>query len=396
VNPKAVFVVVSNDPNIQGLQQNLPAAGSEYLVQIFEVAQTALETLSTQENIRLLVLDWDFLTAKGISKFLQSFEKIRRAQPIPFMIVVSEPTPGTIAMAMEYEAVQLLMRANFNKQVGNVLTEFLSKETQRDVFQSLIDDLEVSLKSKNSKAIDEAVETLMKQFPHNPRAQVEFGNNLIRKSQYSEAERVARDILEKVNDNVRAISLLARAKMHQRKFDEAIDLMQRCDTLSPDRVDRLVLFGDIYWNKGQNESAREKYGRALELDGDNLDAKKGLATVAVSVGKEAEAFSLLGNSLSRDEVAAFFNNAGILSSRSGRFDEAVRLYQCATKELDHPELKAKVLYNMGLAYERSGHSTEAQRAFAEAKQLAPELKKIAARMGNNDTISSELFPKKQA
>lgn len=370
------IIIVTNDASLgRDLQSALGNAASDHSADVFDNAKTALDAIAHKKQVGLLLLDWDFLTPKGVAHFLQSFRKIRRAQPIPLMLVTDDPSPSIVAMAMEYDALQLLMRSGFKVHVKHALTEFLSRGKQSDVFQSLVDDLEVSLASKNAKAIDEAVESLYRRFPKNPRAQVEYGNNLIRRKQYVEAENIALELLRESANNVRAMGLLARARLHLKKFDEAIALMEQCEVLSPDCLDRLVLFGEIYWSKGSHGEAKEKYQAALAIDAENLDAKKGLAAVAVSVGEEAEALSLLGSSLSSDEIAAFFNNAGILASRRGRYEEAIRLYESVIKTLEDPSQRAKVLFNMGLAYERLGLEKDSQRVFAQASELDPEFKK---------------------
>jgi tetratricopeptide (TPR) repeat protein len=293
------------------------------------------------------------------------------------MFVATEPTQSTVAMSMEYDALHLLMRRSFKAHFKHALTDFVSRGSEADIFQALLDDVEVSLKSKQQSAIDEAVNILRKKFPKNPRAVVEYGNNLLRKSNIAEATAVAEELLAQVPDNVRALSLLARAKLHAKKFDEAIALMERCESLSPEFVDRLILFGEIYWSKGQHKEAREKYEAAIALDAQNVDAKMGVAMTAASMGNEAEALSLLGGSLSRDEIAGFFNNAGIVASHRGRFDESVRLYESAMMQIDNSEQKAKVLFNMGLAHERAGRASEAQSSFEKAQTLAPQMQKAA-------------------
>jgi len=93
--------------------------------------------------------------------------------------------------------------------------------------------------------------------------------------------------------------------------------------------------------------------------------------------------SLLGSSLSADEIAAFFNNAGILASLRGRYEEAIRLYDSVIKTLEIPMLKAKVFFNMGLAYERLGRDKDAQRVFAQANQLAPEFLKARSHLATS-------------
>ncbi len=353
------------------------AGANRFLV--FSDSQKSLEAVSSEKGVGLLLVDWDSFVPKEVSNFLQKFRKIRRANPVPFMFIATAPTASTVAMSMEYDALQILMRQGFKSHLKHALADFTTRGNDADYFQSLLDDLEASLKSKNQKAVDEAVSILYKKFPKNPRAVVEHGNNLLRSGNYADAVEVADQLLKLDPSNIRALTLLTRAKLHEGHFDDALALMEKCETLSPENVDRLVLFGEIHWSKGQHAEARQKYEAALGIDPFCVDAQKGVALVAASVGDEAQALSVLGNSLSNDEVAGFFNSAGILASHRGRFDEAVKLYEAAIKELETPEQKAKVCFNIGLAHERAGRAAEAEQAFSDAQKWDPDFKRANER-----------------
>jgi tetratricopeptide (TPR) repeat protein len=375
------IVLMSQDESIgRDVRDALGASAGANRFLIISDAQKSLEAISSEKGVGLLLVDWDSFLPKEISNFLQKFRKIRRAKPVPFMFIAGAPTSSTVAMSMEYDALQILMRQGFKAHFKHALSDFITRGSEADYFQSLLDDLEASIKSKNQKAVDEAVSLLYKKFPKNPRAIVEHGNNLLRLASFAEAIEVGNQLLELDPTNIRALTLLARAKLHTGLFEEALSLMEKSETLSPENVDRLVLFGEIHWSKGQHAEARQKYEAALGVDSGCVEAQKGLALVAASVGDEAQALSVLANSLSNDEVAGFFNSAGILASHRGRFDEAVKLYETAVKELETPEQKAKVHYNKGLAHERAGRPEEAAAAFAEAQKLNPEFEKAHSKL----------------
>lgn len=375
-----VILISTDEGLVRDIRDALGSAVNLNQFQILQEPQKALESITAEKEVGLIIIDWDSNKPKEISNFLQKFKKIRKAKPIPFMFVASNPSPSTIAMSMEYEAQQILMRQGLKAHLKHALTNFVSQNSDANYFQSLIDDLEISIKSKNTKAVDQALATLQQKFPKNPRVLAELGHHHLRTGRHAEAATIAQELLNLIPNDIRAISLMARVKLHTKNFDEAIALMEKCETLSPGNASRLVLFGEIHWSKGQHAIARQKYEEALNIEPNMPEAQQGLALVSASLGDEAAALSILAHALNAEEIGAFFNNAGILASHRGRFDEAVKLYESASRELDLPELKAKVLFNIGLAHERAGRTNLAQAAFNAAKELAPNLEKAQAHL----------------
>ena len=62
------------------------------------------------------------------------------------------------------------------------------------------------------------------------------------------------------------------------------------------------------------------------------------------------ALDLFGNSCTEDEVAGFFNNSAVQASKSGKPEDALKLYQSALKALKTNRYKTAVHYNIALAY----------------------------------------------
>jgi tetratricopeptide (TPR) repeat protein len=167
---------------------------------------------------------------------------------------------------------------------------------------------------------------------------------------------------------------LARIDYGQRRYDDAIEKLNRVIRLDPASArayDNLGLALDM---SGRPEEARDVFLKAVELNRKLPDPSPwpphnlGYLLVRLLEFKDAE--KALRESLKYDpRLATAHYHLGRAIEGDGRDNEAIDEYRVAIS-LDPTAVEA--LYSLGLLYRRHGRTAEAEAAFAAYKKLKAE------------------------
>jgi len=115
------------------------------------------------------------------------------------------------------------------------------------------------------------------------------------------------------------------------------------------------------------EKTREQFGKVLDLNPRNLDAKTKMAMTYLSSGNPMQGITMLREVLKDDpknELAMF--NLGMLSIQSGQYDRAVeRLTELV--EINPGHIQGQLL--LGIAYMNTGDKKKAKQQFEKVKQM---------------------------
>jgi tetratricopeptide (TPR) repeat protein len=115
------------------------------------------------------------------------------------------------------------------------------------------------------------------------------------------------------------------------------------------------------------EKTRTFFGKVLEKDPDNLDAKTKMAMTYMSSGSPMQGVMMLREVLAadpRNELALF--NLGMLSIQSGQYDKAVSYLKELTS-INERHIQGQLL--LGLAYMEKGDKKSARTQFEKVKEM---------------------------
>jgi Flp pilus assembly protein TadD len=115
------------------------------------------------------------------------------------------------------------------------------------------------------------------------------------------------------------------------------------------------------------EKTREQFGKVLDLNPRNLDAKTKMAMTYLSSGNPMQGITMLREVLKDDpknQLAMF--NLGMLSIQSGQYDRAVeRLTELV--EINPAHIQGQLL--LGIAYMNTGNKKKAKQQFEKVKEM---------------------------
>jgi tetratricopeptide (TPR) repeat protein len=148
-------------------------------------------------------------------------------------------------------------------------------------------------------------------------------------------------------------------------------------TLNPADASAHYNLGLIHQQRGELDQARERFDRAVHIDGDEVDAHYQLGRIARAQGRWADAISAFEQVVTRDRGHAqheIWREIGATYMAAGQFEDA---RDALEQFLDVRQMDPEGLYLMGRAHAGLGHGPEAassMQACIEAVKTAPAYK----------------------
>ncbi len=171
-------------------------------------------------------------------------------------------------------------------------------------------------------------------------------------------------------NNIKAMTDLARQYEMVGKRDEAIELYKRAIQLDPFFPIPYNNLGYLYHNIGRDDEAIELYKKAIENDPGYPDALNNLAVVYQIRGKFDEAIGLYKKSIAANpNFEGAYSNLGVLYSATGKPEEAMEAYKTAIKI--NPSFE-NAYYNLALLYSNAEKLDEAVAMYKKALELNPD------------------------
>ncbi len=169
------------------------------------------------------------------------------------------------------------------------------------------------------------------------------------------------------------------ARLKQGDAQSAVEQMEKALALSPYEFDAELYYylGSALFETGKHESARERFGQALQMRPVYPEAMCSLGNSLRALGRLPEAEVALRAAL-RDapNYAVAWANMGVVLSELNRLDDAAGAYERALKSQEgsesDPVFKAQLHVRLGRLQKRLGRPEAARENFAAALKIAPD------------------------
>jgi tetratricopeptide (TPR) repeat protein len=190
-------------------------------------------------------------------------------------------------------------------------------------------------------------------------------------NEVKQAENHLKRLLLQNPQNLWAANSLGRLYLRSGRVQEGIEVLQRLSSFHDLNAERALELGDAYVRGNMPREAEKQFELGIKLTaGEDARFNEGLAKVKLADNDVTGAMKLLGNRDLSENVVSFLNMRAIMSIRSDKFEEGMQYYQVAVDGTPNDkELRAKLKFNMGLAYARTGDLGKAESLFFESLQL---------------------------
>jgi two-component system chemotaxis response regulator CheY len=191
---------------------------------------------------------------------------------------------------------------------------------------------------------------------------------------YAESEKMLKAALRLKPDSLEVKCELAKVYHRTNRPSDALVILKSAEKKAPGAIERLCLMGELGLKLNQIEDAQVCFKKVLQIDEENQFAKDG-ATIAGNMCNHIEGY---GRKNLTEKFASSLNIIGITLVRNNKIQEGIEQYRAASSFVDDMLIRAKLNFNIGLAYLRSGRLEEAEDWLRKADSIANgELPKAA-------------------
>jgi len=354
-----VMVVNSDEAVVRLVSAQLKAMGAQ-VVDAYQDGDAAWTALSSN-TYAMIITDWSLPGLSGLA-FLNRVRSLPQYQMVPMLIVSSLLERDDFRLLQEF-AVTALLEKPFTKIRLDGALESLVEE--RDWYRRHHQALHKVFADRDVSKLEAAVRKLLDSSP-NPTPVLITAARLCSKAKvYKTAEKLLRRALEHDAQSVVALNELGKALHASGNPRGAREMLRVANRISPQNFQRLCLLGEVELNLKDLDAARGYFKKALAIDPDGTKAKAGLTLVKNAALVDTPAHELLGQSF-----ASILNTMGIALVRSGKLERGIEQYRASLAFIDDNSSAAKVAFNLGLGYLRSGQPRKALPWFRKSEKLA--------------------------
>ncbi len=301
-----------------------------------------------QASCDLIILDWN---AKGPNSGVAAFNRLRhdpRFSTVPILVISGFLDRNDFRLLEEFALTRLVEKpftaGVFIEAVQSLQHELDWVHAHEKPLRKLLDN-KVSGGTPRVKKMHK----LLQSAPYPAPLLLMFGRYLSREKCWDEARDFLEHVVREDRGNVLALNELGKVLHASGQHREAIHVFAEADTLSPANLKRICHMGELHLQECQLEDARKNFERVLTIDAKWEKAQKGhdLSLNALQyLQKKSETGSF------SQSFASLMNTIGISKVHAGHLVEGIEHYESALQFIRDSDVRAKVMFNMGLGYLR--------------------------------------------
>ncbi|NRA67348.1 MAG: tetratricopeptide repeat protein [Pseudobacteriovorax sp.] len=326
-----------------------------------------------EEKFAYLILDWN-MGADVVIAILEANRKESALESHPTLLLAAANDENIVKTAAEYFVTYLCLGEITTDVVKQQVDGLVAEYRKLSPIRQMLLNVENAKRQNNSDLAIQLLEKLLSVTPGNPRVVVELAEVLISLDRWDDAEDLLRPNLDSDPPYARLKHLYAKCKLRKNDHDSAIASLKGAQLISPYNTERLLEIADVYLDIDRIDEAEGAYEDILNIAPNSKTAKLGKSKTKLLSGEINEALGLIrecGNS-NRD-LSSVFNTAAVVAIKQEKFDQGFELYQRAMKLLaKDPPLLARIVYNMGIGFVKSGDKDKGLLCFQKSSKLDPD------------------------
>jgi tetratricopeptide (TPR) repeat protein len=344
-------------------------------------AEDCIESLKKDPEA-LLVIDWEIGGAE-VTKVFEAVKGNNRIETRPILLLAAEVSAKLVSIGYEYAVTQTHTGQISQARIKECLVEVHRHEKNTAPLKQILSKVSEARSQNKWDIATTLLETMKDKLPGNARISVELAENLVRSENWNEAIQLLKPFSLAQPPYARALHLLGRCQVKLGQFDEATATLTKAKLLNPFNISRLIDLGNCLMKNDEVAEAKKNFAEAGKLDPKDKAAKVGTGQCMLLEGDVNDALLILKDMTDTQELAAIFNVSAVMAIRAGRFKHGMSLYDSACRAIGaDSKVKARLLYNKGLGFQRQKQGNPAIALFQEAIALDANFNKAKRTCGN--------------
>lgn len=373
VNVNEILVLTSVGGHREKITQTLKKECNLNAVYISDINKT-IEMLN-RTKCGYFLHDWEPFDKLQNHQLHQRIAKMESLEYLCRIVFSTKLTYDIFALTADVRIDRVITAAALQLNLGTEINAAKTSQKSKNPMEQKILAIHNQRVEYEQEKIDAFVEDYYSNFPHHPVAKIEYANLRYRQGKLEEAEEMALGLLKANPRNTRALTLVSRILMKQARFDEAFQVLEQANFLSPKNSSRLLLLGEVFYKKGDVTKARSYYKEAVESDPESKEAVVAYAEFEMGQENANEAIEFLQAQLSEEEVAGVFNNNAIHLVKQKKLDDGIKFYDLAINALKTDTFKPMIFFNMAMACKYKKDYRKALDLLNSALELKPDFEK---------------------
>lgn len=358
-------IAVDDEKEVLNLYHNAFVGLDNYSIETMTSPAKAYETI-LQKEFDCIILDWKMPELSGTA-ILNRIRAAERHRFTPILVVSGFLERKDLNLIEDFPLVKALEKPFDITDLPQIISDlwderewYKSNYVQiKMILESNVDDLKLAI---------EDIEQLMDLSPYKEVSGLIAAKILSDMGLYKEALSILERSIDGTPDKLAVFAELAKLKIRNGDITEAIQLLNHVQQESPDNLERLVVAGDAYLRTMDYSSAQEKFKQAAKIDGTNDEVKARLKlTQSLMRYEQLNVATEVTHSF-----ASVLNAVGITMIRQGNYKDGIRHYKSAIDVAQDPFDKARLAFNLGLAYYRDEKYETSLSWFKNSKEYSEQ------------------------
>ncbi|MBC7658105.1 MAG: response regulator [Chitinophagaceae bacterium] len=356
-------LVVDEDEALTSLVQNhLVHVKTDFV----DVSPNAMDAWSMLQKFdyQLIVMDW---RAKGMSG-LCLYNRIRsrpETRKTPVIILTGSMNKMNFRILEDKKSTLILEKPFplhiFEEAVESVRSLHNSDMQVVELACGVIDQA-----YGDRKKIYENLKTTLAKVPSKFDFLLAAGQYLVFIGEFRLAQKVLESAAKIDSHNVTLMTEMAKVHLRLDQPMESLRLLTEANHFSPGNIERLCLMGEVGLDLFQTQKAREYFKNALAIDPDHTVSKRGV----ILTGNIERFLAQHSEGNLSEKFASTLNLIGITLVKNNEIENGIEQYHCALAFIHDSHTTARVQFNLGLAYLRSGDRKLARKWLTESLETS--------------------------
>jgi tetratricopeptide (TPR) repeat protein len=346
--------------------------------------------------------DIHFLVAKfgDVSRIARAFSAADSTQTVKYLLDGEIPKLERMLFANEIGAT--LLGPDWQRDLKKQVRKQCEAVAASGGLQELSAMIETAVASHDIVAAQDLIESL-KSLPRGEAVATLLARLYSLVGWRRHEQNAYKEVLRHNPQNLWAANALGRSLIEDGEVYRGIEILERLSRYHTLNSERFLYLGRTYVDAGQGQKAKEALAAAAANGDMSTDVRfqTTMAKVHLLEGDVGQALAQIAGKELSTEFIAFLNIRAILAVRNKRVEEGLQLYQQAERACGERSLvKARVLFNKGLALARSGDLTGAIDSFEQSLKCGGTefirasgplaiVKKVAERDGQVKVVMDE-------